>query len=59
MQEALRIEDLDMRLVLILVGIGLVAGCSSSLGGGGGSPPARTYIVLPNGQTVLAPQPND
>ena len=39
--------------MLVLIGIGVLAGCSSSLGGGG-SPPARTYIVLPNGQEVPA-----
>ena len=43
------------RLVLLAVlASGLVSGCSSSLGGGGGSPPAKTYIILPNGQEVPA-----
>lgn len=43
-----------MRLVLVM-GLLVLASCSSSLGGSGGSAPAKTYIVLPNGQVEPAP----
>ena len=40
---------------VVLLGACLLAGWSSSLAGrGGGSPPAKTYIILPNGQAVPA-----
>ncbi len=41
------------RIVLAIAACALV-GCSSSLGGSGGSPPAKTYIILPNGHEVPA-----
>ena len=44
-----------MRLMLVL-GVGLLTACSSSLGGSGGSAPQKTYIVMPNGQVEPAQQ---
>ncbi|WP_419727731.1 hypothetical protein [Lichenicola sp.] len=39
--------------VATILTAGALGGCSSSLGGGGSSP-SRTYIVMPNGETVPA-----
>ena len=39
------------RLVPLLLATSLAA-CSSSFGSGGGDPPARTYILAPNGPAV-------
>jgi hypothetical protein len=38
----------------ILLGAATIAGCSSSFGSGGGSAPAKTYVVMPNGEAVPA-----
>lgn len=51
----MRTLDVSHRPALLaLLGPLLLAGCSSSFGSGGGSPPARTYIIEPNGQAVPA-----
>ena len=47
---------LSRPLAVVLVLATALGGCSSSFGGGGGAPPAKTYIVLPNGQAVPADQ---
>ena len=41
--------------VLVVLGLAVLSACSSSLGGSGGSAPAKTYIVMPNGQVEPAP----
>jgi len=46
------------RSLFILLGAGLLAGCSFSSGGSGGSSPSKTYIVMPNGQAVPANRVN-
>ncbi len=45
-----------MRCLSLLLLAGLAA-CSSSFGSGGGDPPARTYIIAPNGQAVPTTSP--
>jgi len=37
-----------------LLAAGMLCACSSSFGSGGGSSPAKTYVVMPNGQAVPA-----
>ncbi len=48
--------NLTCRLAVALVVAFVLGGCSSSFGSGGGTPPAKTYVVLPNGQAVPADQ---
>lgn len=40
--------------VLLALVLPILAACSSSFGSGGGSSPNRTYVVMPNGETVPA-----